>query len=64
MQAQIDVWRDEYGVDTSEALRAHGDAADSPQDTISPHQTANEWELVEHRLDIVTDAIVLLEHDQ
>lgn len=37
LQAQIDAWRDEYGVDSPEVLRGHGDAADSPQDTDRLH---------------------------
>lgn len=42
LQTQIDTWRDEYGVDSPDVLRAHGDAADSPQDTDSSmRQPAN-----------------------
>lgn len=57
LQAQIDAWRDECGVESPEALRGHGDAGDPPRDTDHLHGTVNEWELVEHRLSIVTEAI-------
>jgi hypothetical protein len=57
LQAKIDAWSDEYGVDYPESLRSHGDTTDSPQDTNHIHDTAKEWELVEHRLSIVTEAI-------
>jgi hypothetical protein len=57
LQTRIDAWQNEYGVDSPEALRSHGDAADSPQDTDHPHGTVNEWELVEHRLNLVNAAI-------
>ncbi len=64
LQAKINAWSDEYGVESPESLRSHGDTTDSPQDTNHIHDTAKEWELVEHRLSIVTEAISLLEHRQ
>lgn len=57
LQAQIDAWQDEYGVEFPKELRGHEDAGDPPQDTDGVHATANEWDLVENRLSIVTDAI-------
>jgi hypothetical protein len=38
-------------------LRNHAATSESPKDTGEIHETADEWELVEHRLSIVTDVI-------
>lgn len=57
LQTQIDTWQDEYGVDSPDMLRDHATTSESPQDTGKLHETADELELVEHRLSIVTDVI-------
>jgi len=57
LQAQIDAWKNECGVDSPDMLRNHAATSESPKDTGEIHEMADEWELVEHRLSIVTDVI-------
>lgn len=57
LQSQITEWRDEYGVDSPDDLRARAADTDTPAQTRKIRTTASDWELVEYRLSIVEDAI-------
>lgn len=57
LQAEIRDWREEYGVDSPEALRTRGADADSPEETRTIARTANDWEIASYRLELVEEAI-------
>lgn len=57
LQEQIETWRDEFGVDSPSELRARASETSDAAATRTLGQTANDWELVVYRLDIVDDAI-------
>lgn len=57
LQDRIEGWKTEYGVESPDALRAAAASADSADETGEIRNAANEWELVDHRLGVVEDAI-------
>lgn len=57
LQDQVAAWRDEYGVDSPEALRERASETEDAAKTRAIRQTASDWELVAYRLGIVEDAI-------
>lgn len=59
LRDQIETWRSEYSVDSPDALRDRAAERESSPASEEPHQVTHEWELVEHRLSLITDAINL-----
>jgi predicted ArsR family transcriptional regulator len=57
LQERIQGWRDEYAVDSPDALRERAAETDAAAATREILATANDWELVRYRLDVVEDAI-------
>lgn len=57
LQSQINEWRDEYGVDSPEDLRARAADTDTVVQTREFRTTASDWELAVYRLSILEDAI-------
>lgn len=57
LQERIETWRNEYDVDSPSELRARASETADATATRAISQTANDWELVTYRLDIVDDAI-------
>jgi len=57
LRAQVETWRGEYCVDSPDALRDCAAGRESSPTTEQPDRVAHEWELVEHRLSRITDAI-------
>lgn len=57
LQDRIEAWRDEYGVDSPDALRERAADTDAAAETRAVQQTARDWDLVAYRLDVVEDAI-------
>lgn len=53
LQAQIDEWRDEYDVDSPDALRKQATTSSSVVDSTEACQIARDWELAEYRRGIV-----------
>lgn len=57
LQARIEAWRDEYDADSPAELRTRAAETDEVAATRQIRQTAQDWDLVAHRLDVVEDAI-------
>jgi predicted ArsR family transcriptional regulator len=57
MQARIEDWREKYGVESADDLRARAAETGTAAETRESRQTANRWEVVAYRLDIVEEAI-------
>ncbi|MFA9518678.1 hypothetical protein ACERIT_15970 [Halopenitus sp. H-Gu1] len=57
LQDQIETWRDEFGVESLDALRELAAMADDAAETREILQTVNDWELVAYRISIVEEAI-------
>ena len=55
VQTQIETWREEYDVDSPDALREHAADTESAAETREICQIASDWELTEYRLNIITD---------
>lgn len=57
LQARIEDWREEFGVESPADLRALAADTDRAAETDAIREAANDWELVAYRLDVVEDAI-------
>lgn len=57
LQEQVEGWRSEHGADTPEELREFAATAASAERTRELRRTANDWELVRYRLNLVEEAI-------
>ncbi|MFB6194494.1 MAG: ArsR family transcriptional regulator [Halobaculum sp.] len=57
LQEQIAAWRAEYGVESAAALRECAAETDDAAETRAVRRTANEWELLAYRLELIEDAI-------
>lgn len=57
LQERIDGWREEYAVDSPDALRERAAATTETEQTRTIRTTASDWELAAYRLTIVEDAI-------
>lgn len=57
LQERLESWRADHGVDSPTALREAAAAAETAAETRRLRETAAEWELVEHRLSVVDDAV-------
>lgn len=57
LQAEIESWQDEYGVDSPEELRALAAETETHKETVAIRRTADDWELTAYRLGIVEEAI-------
>jgi len=57
LQDQIELWRDDYEVESLEELRERAASTESAAETRDILQTVNDWELVAHRLGIIEEAI-------
>ena len=57
LQAEIESWQAEYGVEDPEELRALGAETETPEETATIRQAADDWDLTAYRLGIVEEAI-------
>lgn len=57
LQERIEEWLGAYDLDSPDALREHAAGTETAMETRDVLETANDWELVQYRLDIVEDAI-------
>ena len=57
LQAEIESWKSQYEVDSPDELRALGAESETPEETATIRQTADDWELTAFRLGIVEEAI-------
>lgn len=57
LQAQIDAWGNEYGVDSLDELEESAMLLESPDSTRDIQRTISEWKLAEYRLNIIIDTI-------
>lgn len=57
LQAQIDTWRNEYGVKTLDQLRDRTDTTAPSPESREVSQVIHDWELVEYRLTVITDIL-------
>ncbi|MFW5905613.1 MAG: DUF7342 family protein [archaeon] len=58
IQGQIEETKDTYGVDTPDELRRQATAdGTSPEDVREYKKAASEWETLEHRLDVIEEAL-------
>lgn len=57
MQDQIESWRSEFAVDSPEELRTKAGSADSAADTRRLRQMANDWNILNYRLQLVEETI-------
>jgi hypothetical protein len=57
MQEHVQDWRGEFGVASVDELRELAAETDTPTETREIRQTANRWDVVAYRLDIVEEAI-------
>lgn len=57
LQAQVDEWVEEYEVDSPKKLRARAATTETTEETRTIRKVANEWDLIEYRLNVVEDAI-------
>jgi Rad3-related DNA helicase len=57
LQERVEKWRDEYDVGSPDELRERAAGTETAAETREILETADGWELVSYRLDIVEDAI-------
>lgn len=57
LQDQIEMWRHEFGVESPRILRELAAKTNTAEETTHIRQTANNWDLIQHRLSIVEEAI-------
>lgn len=57
LQDRIEMWRDDYEVESLEELRERAASTESAAETRDILQTVNDWALVSHRLGIIEEAI-------
>lgn len=57
LQSQIESWEADHNVKSPEELRSKAEETGTDVNTVEVQKTANEWELVEHRLSILEEAI-------
>lgn len=57
MQEEIDALQVEYGAESPDELREHAAETDDAAETREIRQTANDWDLLLYRLNIVEDAV-------
>lgn len=57
LQEQVEEWQAEYGVDSSNELRERAAHANTSETTREMRRTANDWDIIAYRLQLVEDAI-------
>ncbi|WP_114577178.1 ArsR family transcriptional regulator [Saliphagus sp. LR7] len=57
LQERIEGWRETYGIDSPNELRALASDTATARETRELRETANDWELCRYRLSLVEDAI-------
>lgn len=62
LKGDIESWRDRFGVETPDELRASVAEASVPEDEVYERQRiADDWEYTEHRLGLIKDALTQYE---